>query len=74
MKFDKKQPSLKQEMLSGVPEGIPEKTAHTDHPYMGDLTSHQIGMMAKSGQLGGEMVKRMIQREEEQMANKDSME
>ncbi|MCT4544782.1 MAG: hypothetical protein N4A63_14690 [Vallitalea sp.] len=30
------------------------------HPYMGNLTSHEIGMMAKSGELDGEMFKRMI--------------
>lgn len=57
--------------LDGVPEGIPEKApenSHQDHPYMGNLTSHQIGMMAKSGQLGGEMVKRMITHVEEEMS------
>ncbi|MCT4687789.1 hypothetical protein [Vallitalea sp.] len=30
------------------------------HPYMGNLTSHEIGMMAKSGALDNEMFKRMI--------------
>lgn len=49
----------------GVPEGIIEKqpehqhVSHT-HPYMGDLTSHEIGMMAKTGSLNGEMFKRMV--------------
>lgn len=34
---------------------------------MGNLTSEQIGLMAKAGALGGEMVKRMIQQQEHQM-------
>lgn len=67
-----KQPASKEILDSissdmSVPQGIPEKTPHFDNPYMGDLTSHQIGMMAKSGQLGGEMVKRMIKKQEEEM-------
>lgn len=33
-------------------------------PYMGNLTSAQIGNMAKAGMLGGEMVKRMIKQQE----------
>lgn len=40
--------------LDGVPEGIPEKQPehqNIDHPYMGNLTSHEIGMMAKYGML-----------------------
>lgn len=37
--------------------------------YMGNLTSHQIGMMAKSGQLGGEMVRRMVQNVEQDMTD-----
>lgn len=60
--------------LDGVPEGIPEKQPEqyqnvtNAHPYMGNLTSHQIGMMARTGQLGGEMVKRMIGNVEKDMA------
>lgn len=38
-------------------------------PYMGNLTNQQIGNMAKSGQLGGEMVKRMIASQEEELMN-----
>lgn len=38
-------------------------------PYMGNLTSEQIGSMAKSGKLGGEMVKRMVESEEAKLAN-----
>lgn len=40
--------------LDGVPEGIPEKQPehqNANQPYMGNLTSHQIGMMAKYGEL-----------------------
>lgn len=33
-------------------------------PYMGNLTNQEIGNMAKHGQLGGEMVKRMIESQE----------
>lgn len=36
-------------------------------PYMGNLTSGEIGNMAKAGMLGGEMVRRMIQEQENQM-------
>ncbi|GMQ55620.1 hypothetical protein AN1V17_00120 [Vallitalea sediminicola] len=51
--------------LDGVPEGIIEKKPEHQntskaHPYMGNLTSHEIGMMAKSGALDGDMFKRMI--------------
>lgn len=53
----------------GVPEGIPEKVPEPDHPYMGNLTSHQIGTMAKAGQLGGEMVRRMVKQVEQEMAD-----
>lgn len=42
-------------------------------PYMGDLTSAQIGNMARSGQLGGEMVKRMIESQEKELMKKDEM-
>ncbi len=50
--------------LDGVPEGIIEKqqenqNVNSAHPYMGNLTSHEIGMMAKTGSLNGEMFKRM---------------
>lgn len=38
-------------------------------PYMGNLTSSQIGNMAKAGVLGGEMVKRMISEQEEKLIN-----
>lgn len=51
--------------IDGVSEGIIEKkpehqNVSKDHPYMGNLTSHEIGMMAKSGALDNEMFKRMI--------------
>jgi hypothetical protein len=42
-------------------------------PYMGNLTSSQIGAMAKSGALGGEMVKRMIQHEELKLMEEDKL-
>lgn len=38
-------------------------------PYMGNLTSEQIGSMAKAGALGGEMVRRMIKEQETQLMN-----
>lgn len=41
-------------------------------PYMGDLTSSQIGYLASTGKLGGEMVKRMVESVEHQMANTDT--
>jgi hypothetical protein len=37
-------------------------------PYMGNLTSAQIGQMARAGELGGEMVRRMVAMQEAQMA------
>ncbi len=46
-----------------------ERNKNFSKPYMGDLTSQQIGNMAKSGQLGGEMVKRMIKYEENELMN-----
>jgi hypothetical protein len=36
---------------------------------MGNLTSAQIGQMARAGELGGEMVRRMIAQQETQMMN-----
>ena len=38
-------------------------------PYMGNLTSSQIGYLASAGRLGGEMVKRMVESVENEMAN-----
>lgn len=31
-----------------------------EHPYMGNLTSHEIGMMANSKEVSGDLFKRMI--------------
>ena len=45
------------------------KGGRPDHPYMGDLTSAQIGSIARAGSLGGEMVRRMIKEQEERLAN-----
>lgn len=42
---------------------------HFSRPYMGNLTSAQIGQMARAGELGGEMVRRMIAHQETQMMN-----
>lgn len=39
-------------------------------PYMGNLTSAQIGDLARCGELGGEMVKRMIKEQETELMNK----
>ncbi len=41
-----------------------------DHPYMGNMTSQVAGKMARAGNLGGEMTRRMIKAQEEKMANK----
>ena len=38
-------------------------------PYMGNLTSEQIGSMAKAGELGGTMVKKMIEKQERELIN-----
>ncbi|WP_246552223.1 small, acid-soluble spore protein, alpha/beta type [Vallitalea pronyensis] len=46
----------------------PNKNRSKDGSY-GELTSRQIGSMAKAGQLGGEMVKRMIAGVEQDMAD-----
>ena len=43
-----------------VTEDKPYPNVKNEHPYMGNLTSHEIGMMARSGALDGEMFKRMI--------------
>lgn len=43
--------------------------APVSKPYMGDLTSEQIGSMARAGELGGEMVRRMIKYQENQLLN-----
>ena len=45
-----------------------ENTPSSAKPYMGNLTSSQIGNMARVGALGGEMVKRMVQQQEEKLA------
>lgn len=39
-------------------------------PYMGNLTSSQIGYMAKAGVLGGEMVRRMVASSEQELMQK----
>jgi len=41
-------------------------------PYMGHLTNQQIGNMARVGQLGGEMVKRMVESQEKELMNQIS--
>lgn len=38
---------------------------------MGNVTSNQIGMMAKSGKLGGKMTRKMVQQAEQSLANKN---
>lgn len=43
-----------------VTQNKPYPNVKNEHPYMGNLTSHEIGMMARSGALDGEMFKRMI--------------
>lgn len=48
--------------------GLEEQT--TDHEYMGDIPSKIVGKMANAGNVGGEMVKRMIASVEQQMINK----
>jgi hypothetical protein len=43
-------------------------------PYMGNITAQQagkIGSFQNAGNVGGEMVKRMIQQSEKQMAEKN---
>lgn len=42
----------------------------TTKPDMGELTSKQIGSMAKSGRLGGRMVNKMVRNAEQTLANK----
>lgn len=39
-------------------------------PYMGNFTSAQIGDLARTGELGGEMVKRMIKQQEIELMDK----
>ncbi|MBC7958834.1 MAG: small, acid-soluble spore protein, alpha/beta type [Vallitaleaceae bacterium] len=41
-----------------------------EKPYMGNFTSEQIGSMAKAGQLGGEMAKRLVKEGERQLLNR----
>lgn len=48
------------------------KNAIYSKPYMGNLTSSQIGNLARTGKLGGEMVKRMVESVENQMVNNDT--
>lgn len=38
----------------------PYPNVKNERPYMGNLTSHEIGMMARSGAVDGDMFKRMI--------------
>lgn len=49
----------------------PNKDKPANKPYMGNLTSAQIGSMAKAGVLGGEMVKRMVKQEEIKLMNEE---
>ncbi len=42
-------------------------------PYMGDLTSEQIGSMARAGELGGEMAKRLVKMGENQLLNSENL-
>ncbi len=48
--------------------GLEDQT--NEHEYMGDIPSKIIGKMANAGNVGGEMVKRMIASVEQQMINK----
>ena len=48
---------------------IEDGNTSSSKPYMGNLTSAQIGSMAKAGVLGGEMVRRMIKDQEIKMMN-----
>ncbi|MCM1991540.1 small, acid-soluble spore protein, alpha/beta type [Oceanirhabdus seepicola] len=41
-----------------------------NHPYMGNMTSQTAGKMARAGNVGGEMTRRMIKAQEEKMINK----
>lgn len=44
----------------------------TNHDIdMGNVTSDQIGMMAKSGKLGGRMTRKMVQQAEQSLTNKN---
>lgn len=48
--------------------GLEDQT--NEHEYRGDIPSKIIGKMANAGNVGGEMVKRMIASVEQQMINK----
>ncbi|GKX31315.1 hypothetical protein SH1V18_37950 [Vallitalea longa] len=43
-----------------ITEDKPYPNVKNERPYMGNLTSHEIGMMARSGAVDGDMFKRMI--------------
>jgi len=43
---------------------------YNNNEYKGDYTTKTVGKMATAGNVGGEMVKRMIASVEQQMANK----
>ncbi len=40
----------------------------TDNSSMGEMKSKDVGAMSNAGRLGGEMVRRMIKSQEEQLA------
>ncbi len=42
--------------------------ADSSSPYMGNMKSKDIGALPNAGRLGGEMVRRMIKAQEEQLA------
>lgn len=44
----------------------------TPKPDMGELTSNQLGSMAKSGRLGGRMVNKMVKNAEKSLVNKNN--
>lgn len=41
---------------------------NSSSPYMGNVKSKDIGALPNAGRLGGEMVRRMIKAQEEQLA------
>lgn len=43
---------------------------YNNNEYKGDFTTQTVGKMATAGNVGGEMVKRMIAAVEKEMANK----
>lgn len=44
----------------------------SNSPYMGSIPSKVAGKMGRGGNVGGEMVKRMIAEQERKMANKNN--